>query len=159
LPQVERFYDALLPALGLSRKTESHVDTNGERRTVDARHPRNAIEYSTPSRLERRAGSSALARRPAWSRPGRVSPSPPTAKAALRDSRRSCATCGRVVEWSDDDDYPALFFEDPVGTRSDVMTWRADAVIFRPLVRVALAAVRIISSARASTQNTLYSGW
>ena len=45
---VEPFYDALLPALGLSRKSESHVGDDGEWYDVDLTHPQNVIEYHTP---------------------------------------------------------------------------------------------------------------
>ena len=48
LAAVEAFYDALLPALGLSRKTDSHVGSDGEWYDVDATHPRNVAEYHTP---------------------------------------------------------------------------------------------------------------
>lgn len=45
---VESFYDALLPLLGLSRKTESYGAADGEWYEVDSTHPRNVIEYHTP---------------------------------------------------------------------------------------------------------------
>ena len=48
LAAVEAFYDALLPALGLSRKSESHVGSDGEWVDVDVTHPRNVVEYHTP---------------------------------------------------------------------------------------------------------------
>jgi hypothetical protein len=37
------------------------------------------------------------------------------------------AAGGRVVEWSSEADYPALFFEDPVGTRLEICVCRLPA--------------------------------
>jgi hypothetical protein len=37
------------------------------------------------------------------------------------------AAGGRVVEWSSEADYPALFFEDPVGTRLEICVRRLPA--------------------------------
>jgi catechol 2,3-dioxygenase-like lactoylglutathione lyase family enzyme len=125
LAAVERFYDALLPALGLSRKTESHVDANGEWRTVDARHPRNAIEYSTPLAagtagwfvgFSEDAGMVATRTRIAFAADGEAGFD--GLETLVRDAG------GRVVEWSEDDGYPALFFEDPVGTRLEICARR-----------------------------------
>jgi len=92
LAAVEAFYDALLPALGLSRKSESHVGSDGEWVDVDVTHPRNVVEYHTPI----------VAGSPGWfvgfiEDPGMK----PTAtrvafaldaEANLRRSSRSCAT-------------------------------------------------------------------
>ena len=49
LAAIEEFYDALLPALGLSRKTESHIGSDGEWYDVGEERPRNVVEYSTPA--------------------------------------------------------------------------------------------------------------
>jgi catechol 2,3-dioxygenase-like lactoylglutathione lyase family enzyme len=122
---VEKFYDALLPALGLSRKSESHVGPDGEWYSVDLEHPQNVIEYHTP--LE--PGS------PGWfvgfiEDPGMT----PTATriAFALDLEANLpgieplvrGAGGRVVEWSSDAGYPALFFEDPVGTRLEICARR-----------------------------------
>ncbi len=48
IADVEAFYDAFFPALGLSRKTESHVGADGEWYDVDAERSRNTVEYHTP---------------------------------------------------------------------------------------------------------------
>jgi catechol-2,3-dioxygenase len=37
------------------------------------------------------------------------------------------AAGGRIVEWSSDDGYPALYFEDPVGTRLEICARRPRA--------------------------------
>jgi catechol 2,3-dioxygenase-like lactoylglutathione lyase family enzyme len=125
---VEDFYDEVLPALGLSRKSESHVGNDGEWYAVDEAHPRNVIEYHTP--IE--AGS------PGWF-VGFIEDAGTVATAtriafALDDEAdlvnaetivRSAG--GRVVEWSSDENYPALFFEDPIGTHLEICARRPRA--------------------------------
>lgn len=125
---VEAFYDALLPALGLSWKTESHVDSEGEWCGVDATHPRTAIEYHTPIEPGSRgwfvgfiedAGTVATATRIAFAADG---------EAGLHELETLVqAAGGRAVEWSSDQSYPALFFEDPVGTRLEICARRPRA--------------------------------
>lgn len=122
---VESFYDAILPALGLSLKTESHVNHDGEWCEVDALHPRNAIEYRTP----REPGSAG------WfvgfiENPG-TKPTATRIAFALKDEADLLPiellidnAGGRIIEWTDDDTYPALFFEDPVGTRLEICARR-----------------------------------
>ncbi len=122
---VEAFYDAVMPALGLSRKSESHVGADGEWYDVDERRPRNAIEYHTPIEPGTRG----------WF-VGFIEDSPmrPTAtRIAFALEREDDlpavetlvrAAGARVVEWSIDAGYPALFFEDPVGTRLEVCARR-----------------------------------
>ena len=122
---VERFYDALLPALGLVRKSESHVGSDGEWYAVDPSHPRNSISYSTP----REPGS------PGWFvdfvEDPEMTPTSTRIAFALDDEAnlpqietlvRNAGA--RVVEWSIEEDYPALFFEDPAGTRLEVCARR-----------------------------------
>ena len=45
IAEVEAFYDAVLPALGLPAKSEAHVAADGEWHGVAPDRPRNAIEY------------------------------------------------------------------------------------------------------------------
>ncbi len=125
LNAVEAFYDALLPALGLSRKDESHVARDGEWYDVDASRPRNAIEYSTPAEPGERGWfvgfiedttTVATATRIAFAldREEDLAKVEPLIRAAG----------GRIVEWSSDKTYPALFFEDPAGTRLEICARR-----------------------------------
>jgi catechol 2,3-dioxygenase-like lactoylglutathione lyase family enzyme len=122
---VEGFYDALLPALGLPRKNESHVGSDGEWYAVDPSHPRNSISYHTP------LGSGS----PEWfvdfvEDPEMVPAATRIAFALDAEANlpqvealvRSAG--GRVIEWSIEEDYPALFFEDPAGTRLEVCARR-----------------------------------
>jgi catechol-2,3-dioxygenase len=128
LTAVEAFYDALLPVLGLSRKSESHVGSDGEWYDVDATHPRNTIEYHTP--IEPGAIG--------WfvgfiEDPG-MTPTKTRIAFAL-DTEQDLAAVeplvrdagGKVVEWSIDAGYPALFFEDPAGTRLEICARRPRA--------------------------------
>jgi catechol 2,3-dioxygenase-like lactoylglutathione lyase family enzyme len=125
---VEAFYDALLPALGLSRKTESHVDSDGEWCSVDATHPRTAIEYHTPVEpgspgwfvgfIEDR-GMTPTATRLAFAA---------DTENGLRELEALVRSAGgRVIEWSSDENYPALFFEDPGGTHLEICARRPRA--------------------------------
>jgi catechol 2,3-dioxygenase-like lactoylglutathione lyase family enzyme len=128
LAAVEPFYDALLPALGLSRKTESHVDAKGDWYDVDGSHPRNVAEYHTPL----------VPGSPGWfvgfiEDPGMI----PTATriAFALDGEANLPAIevhvrnagGRVIEWSIESTYPALFFEDPAGTRLEICARRPRA--------------------------------
>jgi catechol 2,3-dioxygenase-like lactoylglutathione lyase family enzyme len=128
LAAVEAFYDALLPALGLSRKSESHVAADGEWHHVDANRPRNVIEYHTPVE----SGSAG------WfvgfiEDSGMIPTATRIAFALDLEANLSGiepivrAAGGRVVEWSIDPGYPALFFEDPAGTRLEICARRPRA--------------------------------
>ena len=122
---VEAFYDALLPKLGLSSKSEAHVGADGEWYDVEASRPRNVIEYRSP--IE--PGS------PGWFVGFIEDPtSAPTAtriaftlavEADLPAIEQLLRTAGAgVVEWSSEADYPAIFFEDPGGTRLEICARR-----------------------------------
>jgi hypothetical protein len=107
---VEGFYDAVLPVLGLSRKTGSHVALDGEWYDVDDSRPRNVIEYHTPIEV----GS------PGWFVGFIEDPaSPPTAtRIAFTLDRENALpevaaivreAGGRCIEWSIDAGYPDFF--------------------------------------------------
>jgi hypothetical protein len=111
--------------LGLSRKSESHVGSDGEWYDVDSTRPRNVIEYHTP--IE--PGS------PGWfigliEDQGMIPTK--TRIAFALDSEQNLKDIeplvrdagGKVVEWSIDESYPALFFEDPSGTRLEICARR-----------------------------------
>ena len=128
LSAVETFYDALLPELGLSRKSESHVAADGEWYDVDANRPRNVIEYHTP--IEPGASG--------WfvgfiEEPAMIPTATRIAFALDREDALVAAEAlvrsagGRIVEWSSDEKYPAIFFEDPAGTRLEICARRPRA--------------------------------
>jgi catechol 2,3-dioxygenase-like lactoylglutathione lyase family enzyme len=124
LAQVEAFYDAVLPELGLTDKREAHVGSDGEWCGVDDAHPRNAMEYHTPREpgvlgwfvgfIE--DGNASSATRVAFGLDSEAE------LAGVEPLVRNAG--GRVVEWSSDAGYPALFFEDPIGTRLEVCARR-----------------------------------
>lgn len=125
LAAVETFYDALMPPLGLSRKREAHVDAHGEWHGVDAAHPRNAIEYHPPVEsgscgwfvgFIENSASAVNATRIAFALDDEADL--PRVETLVR------AAGARVVEWTSDPNYPALFFEDPVGTRLEICARR-----------------------------------
>jgi catechol 2,3-dioxygenase-like lactoylglutathione lyase family enzyme len=128
LGAVEAFYDALLPALGLSRKSESHVGADGEWYDVAADRPRNVIEYHSPIEAGSAgwfvgfiedAGMIPTATRIAFALDAEANL--PGIEPLVR------AAGGRIVEWSIDAGYPALFFEDPAGTRLEICARRPRA--------------------------------
>jgi catechol 2,3-dioxygenase-like lactoylglutathione lyase family enzyme len=122
LAAVEPFYDQFFPAFGLSRTRYAHVDASGQWYDVDAEHPANTKEYyeavepgavpyfvgiiedrsmrPTLTRIAFRLG--ARAELYAW-------------------QPRVLAWGAKNVEWCEDmDAYPALFFEDPAGTKLEL---------------------------------------
>ncbi len=125
LAAVEPFYDALFPPLGLSRKTEAHVGTDGEWYDVDASRPRNTVEFHTPLVPGTRGWFVGFIEAPG------MTPTATRIAFAIDDETRLSeiadlvgAAGGRVVEYSIDAGYPALFFEDPAGTRLEVCARR-----------------------------------
>jgi catechol 2,3-dioxygenase-like lactoylglutathione lyase family enzyme len=128
LAAVEAFYDALLPALGLPRKATSHVGPDGDWYDVDDSRPANAIEYCTP--LDPTSigwfvgfiedeGMVPTATRIAFAL--ETEADLVAVETIVRDAG------ARVVEWSTDAEYPALFFQDPVGTRLEICARRRHA--------------------------------
>ena len=125
LAAVEVFYDAFLPALGLSRKTESHVGADGEWYDVGPDRPRNVAEYHTPivpgelgwfigiiEDSEMRVTKTRVA----------FALDDVQNLAAMEPLVRNAG--GRIIEWSSEPGYPALFFEDPLGTRLEICARR-----------------------------------
>jgi catechol 2,3-dioxygenase-like lactoylglutathione lyase family enzyme len=125
LARVEAFYDALLPTLGLSRKIASHVDADEVWLPADDAHPRTVIEYCTPAVSGERDWFVGFIEDLT------MQPSPTRIAFRVRDERdldaiealvRSAG--GRAIERSDDPKYPAVFFEDPAGTRLEICARR-----------------------------------
>jgi catechol-2,3-dioxygenase len=125
LAEVEPFYDAILPILGLSRKIESHIDARGDWHAVDPTHPRHVIEYCTPIV----PGSRDLF--VGFIESEHTIASETRIAFAIAEARDLDAiealvsTAGaRIVERSENPLYPAIFFEDPVGTRLEICARR-----------------------------------
>lgn len=122
LAAVEGFYAALMPELGLPNKRLCYVDGAGEWHEVSAEHPYNTIEFyetahpgHTPcfigfvERTDHVPGMTRIAFRVERSR--------------LLELEALLSQWGaRNVERSDDmGGYPAIFFEDPAGTRLEIV--------------------------------------
>ena len=122
LAAVEPFYDRLMPALGLPRKKHSHVDAAGDWHDADHAHPANVAEYYEDPPVDGAARfvgiiedvSMAVVRtRLAFRVASRDEVE--AWEARLRD------LAARGIERSEQMDvYPAIFFEDPLGTKLEI---------------------------------------
>lgn len=122
LAAVEPFYDALMPELGLPRKRFSYVDAAGEWHQASAEHRYNTIEFfeeAQPDRatffvgfIESRdhvSGATRIAFRVDRSRLIEIESLLP--QIGARNVERS----------TDFEEYPAVFFEDPCGTKLEIV--------------------------------------
>jgi catechol 2,3-dioxygenase-like lactoylglutathione lyase family enzyme len=122
LKAVEQFYDALMPALGLARKTYAYVDPAGEWLAPSDEHPYNTVEYHEAQGPERPACFIGFIED--------RSLTPNATRIAFNLASREelfgwesrLRELGAVrIEFSEDmEGYPALFFEDPGGTRLEL---------------------------------------
>ena len=119
---VEAFYDALMPQLGLPNKRFAYVDAGGDWHNVSAERPYNAVEYYEQPRpghipcfigfIERgdhRAGFTRIAFRVERSR--MIELETALERMGARNVERS----------ADFEGYPAIFFEDPGGTKLELI--------------------------------------
>jgi catechol 2,3-dioxygenase-like lactoylglutathione lyase family enzyme len=125
LAAVEAFYDRFMPEIGLTSRREMHVDERGEWFPASAEHPCNTIEYYEPPRQDRARFFMGVIER--------ADHPPSLTRIAFRvDLDRMLALEGaletmgaREVERSEDmEQYPAIFFEDPVGTKLEIVARR-----------------------------------
>lgn len=118
---VEPFYDCLMPLLGLPRKQEAHVDVHGEWHSLDATKSRNVVEYHEPSETGRIDSFIGFIEDPTMQPTAtRIAFRLPSL-ADLEKLTRQLVTFGaRAIEPSESADYPAVFFEDPAGTKLEL---------------------------------------
>lgn len=125
LATVEAFYDRLMPELGLSSRREMHVDAAGEWFPASPEHPCNTVEYYEPPRSDRARFFIGIIERPDHV--------PTLSRIAFRVTHEhmlalegSLKKMGAVnVERSEDmEQYPAIFFEDPGGTKLEIVARR-----------------------------------
>jgi catechol 2,3-dioxygenase-like lactoylglutathione lyase family enzyme len=125
LAAVEAFYDRLMPELGLTSRREMHVDDDGEWFPASPEHPCNAVEYYEPPRQDRARFFIGIIERPDHT--------PTLSRIAFRVTHErmlaletALKRMGAVnVERSEDmDQYPAVFFEDPGGTKLEIVARR-----------------------------------
>ena len=121
LAKVEKFYDKLMPLLGLPRKKKSFVDDAGEWHDVMPDGTYNAIEYYTPPAPAEVTFFIGFIER--------ADTAPTLTRIAFRVPRESLEGWvptlrelgARNVEPAADlDAYPAIFFEDPGGTKLEL---------------------------------------
>lgn len=126
LAAVEPFYDLLLPALGLTRKTHSVVDADGEWHDAPEGTPYNVSEYHEEASPGLPARFLGIIEDPAMT--------PAKTRVAFRVASEAALAFwqGRLteigaarVEGETTGPYPALFFEDPCGTRLELCARRA----------------------------------
>lgn len=125
---VEPFYDKLMPVLGLPHKNYAHVDRAGEWLDPSDEQPYNTVEYK-----EERNGESA----PHFI--GFIEDTtmqPTMTRIAFRTAvpidiaywQSFLSSIGAVkIEPSGSDDYPAIFFEDPAGTKLEICARKTSA--------------------------------
>ncbi|MBD5634686.1 MAG: VOC family protein [Candidatus Eremiobacteraeota bacterium] len=127
LAAVEAFYDALLPELGLPAKSFSFVAADGTWSDSSAHERYNTVEYSERSGEPRAQRFIGFIEDPAM-RPvaTRIAFALSSASEVRAWAARLEALGAREVESDDDfDNYPAVFFEDPAGTRLELCARRA----------------------------------
>ena len=122
LPAVEPFYDAFLAEIGLPRKRRSHVDASGEWLEATEARPYNVSEYFEESEPGKVSFFIGIIEDPAMQ--------PTKTRIAFRVSSRVELErmYGRLhdlgaksIELSEDmAAYPAVFFEDAVGTKLEL---------------------------------------
>jgi hypothetical protein len=122
LATVEPFYDALMPELGLPRKRFSYVDDAGDWHEASSEHRYNTVEFYEEAQPDRATFFMGLIERPDHV-PGATRIAFRVARDRLIEIESFLREIGaRNVERADDfEEYPAIFFEDPVGTRLEVV--------------------------------------
>jgi len=123
LALVEAFYDRLMPLLGLPRKRTAFVDEAGEWSDADSKSGYNAVEYYSGQMpdsasffigfIERLDHVAALTRIAF-----RVEDVSPWQKRLEEIGARNVEPSGEMTA------YPAIFFEDPAGTRLELVARR-----------------------------------
>jgi catechol 2,3-dioxygenase-like lactoylglutathione lyase family enzyme len=127
IARVEPFYDRLMPELHLPEKRYAHVDPGGEWYDASEERPYNAIEYHEEAHAS--PGG------PAFFMGFIEDPQmvPTSTRIAFRIPSEAdlihwhamlLAIGARAIEWSEGEEYPAIFFEDPCGTKLEVCARR-----------------------------------
>jgi catechol 2,3-dioxygenase-like lactoylglutathione lyase family enzyme len=115
LPLVEAFYDDLMPVIGLTEKRYAYVDADGEWHKEFENY--NAVEYYEPEHPTKPRRFMGLIESPLHRNN--------ETRIAFRVTREQLALLTALIERlgalnleeSNDEDYPAVFFEDPAGTK------------------------------------------
>ena len=123
LAAVESFYDRLMPELGLPRKTYAHVDAAGEWHDVGPDRPANTAEYFEETQPGSPVFFMGFIERPDH-QPGDTRIAFRVAGERMFELEAMLEGLGaRNVERSEDmAGYPAIFFEDPAGTKLELVS-------------------------------------
>ncbi|MDQ6767355.1 MAG: hypothetical protein M3Z41_06055 [Candidatus Eremiobacteraeota bacterium] len=123
---VEAFYDRLMPELGFPDKRYAHVDKRGDWHDSSDQKPYNAIEYHEPKERGKAGFFMGFIEDatmvPTLTRIAIRVASP----AELQRWHSLLSSIGALnIEWSASmEAYPALFFEDPAGTKLELVARR-----------------------------------
>lgn len=128
LAAVESFYDALMPELGLPHKRYSYVDDAGEWHEISGAHAHNTVEYFERTQAGEAPFFFGLIER-ADHQPGLTRIAFRVGFDRMLELESLLVPIGaRNVERSEDlDEYPAVFFEDPQGTKLELVARRPAA--------------------------------
>ena len=124
LRNVEGFYDKLMPELGLPQKRLSHVDERGDWYEPSDARPYNTVEYFEPATPGKVTCFIGFIEDPKMV-PNLTRIAFRVLEPALDRWHSFLSSIGAVnIEWSASAEYPALFFEDPAGTKLEVVARR-----------------------------------
>ncbi len=119
LPAVEAFYDDLLPAVGLTEKRYAYVDPEGE--WHDEFQNYNAVEYYEPEHPTKPRRFFGIIENPLH----RLSDTRIAFRVKVAELSSLQSLIARLgaqnVELSEDPNYRAIFFEDPLGTKLEII--------------------------------------
>lgn len=128
LAAVEPFYDRLMARLGLPRKKHSFVDEAGDWHSLDAGRQYNVAEYFEEPQPDRAVFFIGFiedpAMRPVLTRIAFRVPAPLDVEKWLRFLREMGAM--NIEPSATMEEYPAIFFEDPAGTKLEVVARKPD---------------------------------
>ncbi|HVA33848.1 MAG TPA: VOC family protein [Candidatus Baltobacteraceae bacterium] len=122
LAAVETFYDRLMPELGLPNKRYAYVDEAGEWNEVSSEHAYNAVEYYERAPASETSSFMGFIEQPNHE-PGLTRVAFRVERTRLFELESLLAQIGaRQLERSEDiEAYPAVFFEDPTGTKLELV--------------------------------------
>ncbi len=122
LAAVEAFYDALMPELGLPRKRFSYVDDSGDWHEASSDHRYNAIEFFEEAHPERATFFVGFIERSDHV-PGATRIAFRVDRSRLIEIESLLRHIGAhdVERSADFEEYPAIFFQDPAGTKLEIV--------------------------------------
>jgi len=122
LAAVESFYEALMPEIGLPHKRYSFVDGDGEWHEASADHRYNTVEFYEEAQPDRATFFMGIIERGDHV-PGDTRIAFRVERSRLLEMEAFLREIGaRNVERNDDfEAYPAIFFEDPAGTKLEIV--------------------------------------